>query len=238
MPKIDSPLGSKTISGTSLREFNVPDASGTGEAYTAHNYHFNAVPEPPGPQGSNGPGPHPQGAFNHFNLDNIQAFQNRVNAEQDTAQIEREVQAAKAARARGGEKMPEGARRRIEMLIGMTRHQRSTKIGEVEYTFQSLNSKEMREAYLAASDFDGTLQFPFELRRQLLARSIVHIANLSITDFLSSSSLEARLSFIDELDDRLSLRLYDEYLLLANEVKEQYALKPENVEEVKNDLGK
>jgi hypothetical protein len=97
----------------------------------------------------------------------------------------------------------------------------------------------MREAIMAAAEFDGTVQSPFEIRRQLLARSLVQVAGLDVAQFVGSNELGARLELIDDLDEALLNRLYDEYLEMVRESREKYTIKSEqDAKEVVEDLKK
>jgi hypothetical protein len=97
----------------------------------------------------------------------------------------------------------------------------------------------MREAIMLASEFDGTVQSPFEIRKQFLSRSIIQVGDIDIAQFIGSNDFEAKLAFIEELDEFLSNRLYDEYVSLTKEAKEKYYIKTEaDVQEVVNDLKK
>ena len=146
---------------------------------------------------------------------------------------------AKEARRRGQDRLSDAARRRIEMLIGMTRGTRSFMLEGHQYALQTLKSGELREAILEAAKFDGTVESPFEIRKQLLARSLVQIAGVEVEQFLGSNSLEARLIFMDELDHYLLGRLYDEYLAMVQEARDKYAIKNEtDAKEVVEDLKK
>lgn len=219
MPSFDSPLGKRKITSQPLREFDVPDES--GQTFNVDE----AIRS---------------GGLKQLNMDEISQFQARASqSEEDPGEFEREVKAAKEARRRGIERLNDGARRRIEMLIGMTRSTKTVVIEDNSYVFQTLKAKEMREAIMAASAFDGTVQSPFEVRKQLLARSLVQVGNIDIEQFIGSNSLDDKLLFIDELDDALLNRLYDEYIVLTKDAREKYAVKDEGqVKEVVGDLKK
>lgn len=168
----------------------------------------------------------------------VREFQMRMQ-EEDPAEIERQIRAAKEARRLGKEKLNDGAKRRIEILLGMTRTTHKADINGTPFIFQSLKAKEMRDAIIAASEYDGTVQSPFEIRKQFLARSIVGIADVDIEQFIGSNTLESKLLFIEELDDALLTRLYDEYLTLAKEAREKFTIKTqEDAKEVVEDLKK
>jgi hypothetical protein len=166
-------------------------------------------------------------------------MQMQQEQEQDLANIEREIRLAKEARRTGKERLSDSAKKRIEILLGMTRTTHTADVGGNEFVFQSLKSKEMREAIIAAAEFDNSVQFPFEIRKQFLARSIVSIAGVNFSQFIGSDTLEAKLFFIEELDDALLNRLYDEYLKLAKEAREKFTIKTsEEAKVVIEDLKK
>lgn len=155
------------------------------------------------------------------------------------SQVEQEIRDAREYRRTGKERLNEGAKKRIEMLLGMTRSVKDININNTNFSLRSLKSKEISEAYMTASKFDGTVQSPFEIRRQLLARSLTKIADVSFEQFIGSNDLNDKLLFMDEMDHELLNRLYDEYLQLVEEVKEKYAIKNEaDAAEVVADLKK
>lgn len=221
MPSFDSPLGNKRFGGTGLREFEVPDESEPVEQRPSSARH--AAP----------------------NLDAIREFQARLDAESDDdhvqqiSQTERDIREARMARKTGKERLNDGARRRIEMLVGMSRLNRPVQIDDNSFILQTLKSKEMREVFIATAEFDGTVQSPYEMRRQLVARSLVQIANYDVAQFLGSDSLAARLEFVDELPESLLGRLFNEYQLLVQESTEKFAIKTDaDAQEVMADLKK
>lgn len=224
MPEFKSPLGTRNIGGQPIRDFTVSDES-----------RFTQQP--------------PQIRQQRFEVPNIdpgamQDFEQRFNQPQtqqtrDLSETEQQFMAAKRAKREGKERLTEGARRRVEMLIGMTRLTREIEIGGNQYRLQSLSSRELRDAISATAEFDGSVQFIFETRKQLLARSLVIIAGVETAQFLHSSELEVRLDFIEEMDHALLLRLYQEYNLMAKEAQDKYAIKTqEEVKGVIADLGK
>ena len=172
-----------------------------------------------------------------YSNESIKQLQQQM--EQDTTEIEKEIRAAKEAKRTGKERLNEGAKKRIEMLIGMIRTTKNVDIEGNEFVFQSLKSKEFRDAVMAAAVFDGTIQSPFEIRRQFLARSLTHVAGVEVEQFLGSVDFESKLAFIDQLDEALLNRLYDEYLSLAQEAKDKFSIKTdEEAAQVIEDLKK
>lgn len=215
MPNFESPLGNKNFNGPSMKEFDIPDNTGYVPQQAAH-YH------PP-----------------VINENSIKNFQNKLEQSfQDKEQFEAEERAY-AARKGIKEKVSDSARKRIEMLLGMSQTTREVNIENNIFVLRTLKAKEMREAMMAAFDFDGTVQAPYEMRKQLLGRALTHIAGIEIEQFIGTSTLDGKMAFIDELDDNLLNRLYDEYVKLSNTAKEKYSIKnPEDMKEVVEDIKK
>lgn len=136
-------------------------------------------------------------------------------------------------------KISEAAKRRIEALCGMSQLTKEVAVGENIFVLRSLKTKENREIINAALKYDGTVEFSFEIRKQALARSLVSVAGVDLEAFLGTTDFSAKLDFIDELDDAISDRLYNEYLAINKEIKDKYAIKTEqDAKEVIEDLKK
>ena len=227
MPKFDSPIGSKQIQGQPMREFSVPDESEGAPPILPHMPRRHEPPAPP--------------QFDPAAMRDFQeAMQPRPNVTmKELNEVEQRIYEAKKAKREGKDRLSDGARRRIEMLIEMTRATREVEIGGNLYRLQSLSSVELRDATTATAEFDGSVQFIFEIRKQLLARSLTVVAGVESTQFLNSNDLQDRLDFIELMDHALLLRLYNEYNILAKEVQDRYAIKSEQeVKEVVEDLKK
>jgi len=211
MPNFESPISNKRFAATPLKDIDIPDES--------DNYSLK----------------------HSMDESSIREIQMRMNHEdeREPSEIEREIKAAKEARRTGKERLSDGAKRRIEMLLGMTRSTHKVNIDGNVFIFQSLKAKEMRAAIVAAAEYDGTVQSPFEIRKQFLARSIISIADVDFEQFIGSNTLEAKLLFIEELDDALLNRLYDEYLILSKEARDKFSINNDkDAKEVVEDLKK
>lgn len=212
MPNFESPIGKKKFASNTMREFDVPDESGYADPAQAQFYQN----------------------VNEASIRDFQARDPFMEAQRSEAEIEKEIRAAREAKRTGKERLSDGAKRRIEMLLGMTRVTREVDINGNIFVLRTLKSKEMSDAIFEVSKFDGTTQGAYEIRRQLLSRSLTHVAGVEIESFISSNALEGKLAFIDELDDPVITRLYSEYITLVNEAKSKYA--PKNDQEVKEVL--
>jgi hypothetical protein len=223
MPEFKSPLGSKSFAGQPMREFDVPDETGNSEEFAPV-------------MRRRGPALH--GTQPPVNMQAAIDYQNSLQQE-DPAELERQIREARLAKTTGRERLNDGAKRRVEMLVGMTRTTREVDLEGNKFVLHTLPSADMRRAVMAASEFDGTVQFAFEMRRQLLSRSLVEIAGVEINQFVGSQSLDAKLDLIDHLDEPLLGRLYNEYLTLARDANKKYSIKSnEEAQEVAEDLKK
>lgn len=244
-PRFDSPIGSKKFEGQPLREFEVPDESGPPAPPTqsrrqrqleeATNMDLNAIRDFQAKMQASQMGnvreqlPPPQQS--RFHGMGGRAVEDLSHSEREIREI-REIQ-------RGHGRLNEGARRRIEILLGMVRDSRHVDLTSGIYTLQTLRSQELREAIVATQPFDGTIQGPFEIRRQLLARSLVQIAGIEIDQFVGSSDLEVKLEVMDQLPEALLTRLFNEYNLMVAEARDKYAIKTEeDAKEVLQELKK
>jgi hypothetical protein len=225
MPKYDSPIGSRQIQGPPMREVSVSDESGFTPPPPQHRHMREEVP------------PFDPEAMRQFESE-MQPRPQPISMK-ELSDVERQVFEAKKAQREGKQRLSDGARRRIEMLIGMTRLTRDIDIEGNMYRIQTLTSRELRDAITATAEFDGSVQFIFENRKQLLARSLVVVAGVEVQQFLNSNDLGDRIDFIEMMDHALLLRLFHEYNLLAKEAQDKYAVKTEaEVKGVLEDLKK
>ena len=228
MPKYDSPLGSKQIQGRPMKDFSVPDESGYSPPQRPPPHRHMREEQPP---------PFDPNAMREFQA--AMQPQHQPLQMKEMSDVERQIFEAKKAKREGKERLSDGARRRIEMLVGMTRLTKDVEIEGNLYRVQTLSSRELRDAVTATSEFDGSVQFIFENRKQILARALTVVAGVDIEQFLNSNELETRLEFIELVDHSLLLRLFNEYNTLSKEANEKYALKTEaQVKEVLEDIKK
>ena len=233
MPTFDSPIGSRKVPGSPMKELEVPDET-ENAGHPGYRLSREALMEENARKLAAF-----QEKMHMQQMQQMQQMQDQAQEQQDPEEFEREIRQARMAKITGKERLGEGAKRRIEMLIGMTRTIRTIDIDGNSFVFQSLKAKEMREAIIAAAEFDGTVQSSFEIRKQFLARSLVKVANVDIDQFIGSDALDAKLTFIEELDDALLNRLYDEYLTLSKEARDKFSIKTdEEAKELVEDLKK
>ena len=129
MPNFESSLTNKKFNAPQMKEVDVPDESGY-------------QPPPQQPMGGGNFAPSVSRRFGApMNEEEIRNFQQRMeqqaNPENNLSEIEREVRQAREDRKRGHAPLNDGARKRIEMLIGMTRATRPIEIEGNQYLLQN-----------------------------------------------------------------------------------------------------
>lgn len=153
--------------------------------------------------------------------------------------IEAKIKEARRQKVTGKERLSDAAKKRIEMLCGLTKNIRTFDLDGNSYTVRTLKGREMRDALVAASEFDGTVHLPFETRKQLLSRSLVQVAGADVELFLGDDSLEARMEFVELMEEEMLNKMYGQYVALVNEVREKYEIKTDaDVQGVVADLKK
>lgn len=231
MPEFKSPLGNKQIQGQPMRDFSVPDETGY---------------EPPtSPQRPVRPHRH-QHEAPVFDERSMREFQSEMQAHpqiqapvREMSELEMQVLAEKKAKREGKQRLSEGARRRIEILVGMASATRTCDVEGTAFTLRTLTNKESRDILVASIPYDGTIEFTFENAKQTLARSLIQIAGTDIDQFLSSPLLEDRLAFVEELPQALFTRLFNEYATLDADARNKFSIKTDKeVKEVVEDLKK
>lgn len=239
MAGFKSDLTSKNMSVGQLREFDVPDETERldQDQIDALNQRMASRGLPPLDEATIQSMARRQSQKNAM-LEQ-EAMINERNSFKDLAQVERQAKEARVARNTGKTRLSEAAKRRIEVLCEMSRVTRSVDIDGNIFVLRNLKAKENRDAFITFSQFDGTVQLAFEMRRQVLARSLFQVAETDIELFLGDDSLEARLEFIDELDESVIIKLYDEYVQLEKESSSKYLVKDDALaKEVTEDLKK
>lgn len=219
--KVTSPLGTREFASTNFKEFDIPDENPMSDYENHYAQHRSNNPQ--------------ERAREHHASSTMQP-------QRDFSEEERQIREAhelREAKRLGKERMPDAARKRIELLINMSKLYRHVTLDGNEYLLQTLSTKDLRDVYIESSKFDGTVEFPYEIRRQILSRSLVQIAGQDVGLFLNSNSLEVKLDFLDMLPENFAGRLFDEYNVLAKEANDKYSIKTkEDAKEVIEDLKK
>ncbi len=138
-----------------------------------------------------------------------------------------------------GTRITDGAKKRVEFLLEMFRAEHTVTIRGQEFVLRSLKNAEAKEATKNSIGKVYELEISMEARTQFLARSIVSIAKVPFEDILQSNKVEDKVAFLDELDEVMVLKLWSEFQIMNEKVKQEFGLsKPEVMQEVADDLKK
>lgn len=150
-----------------------------------------------------------------------------------------ELQRLRRDRLKNGDPLAGHARKRIELLVNIGRTTTDILIDGVSFGLRTLKNKEAREATLSIFNCANDAEAAYEIRRQTLAKAIFQIDGQDIELALGGNGFDLKLSLIDEMEETIVKRLYDEYNALKNDVTKKYALETEEqVKEVLSDLKK
>lgn len=221
MPKFESSLVSKNIPNYNLKQLEIPDESQYEDQDLEQNENFN------------------DGAISNPQYQQIHKMHQQSQKHVQNEDLERQIRQARHDKIHGKVRITDGAKKRLEILIGMTKTSREVTIDNQLFVLESIKGKDMREAMRLSSEYENTIQYIYELRKQLLARTLKVIAGVEFEQLIGSSSLEDKFKFIEELDEELLNRLYVEYTILVKESKDKFAVKSEaEAKEVLEDLKK
>lgn len=241
MPKISSDLTNKSFAATPLPQFDVPDATHQHETpsidFEALDIQRQERGLPPLDEKTK------RAMYASMQQQEeelpVRPQTTNVPAAQHLQDFERKVETVRRAKQTGQERLTSSARARIAALCEMSQGTQTVELDGNAYVMQTLKAKDHRAAIVAATAFDGTSHAAFEVRKQLMARAIIKIGGYDVELFLGDDSLEARLEFIEELPEAVLIKLYSEYLDLAQASQNKYFIKNEaEAKEVMEDLKK
>lgn len=246
MVSIKSDLVNKNLSSNSLRQFNVHEAEDeySDDNLAEINQSLVSRGLPPIDERSYAEMLAKNHQHNHVNQQQERPsaksyFSQDPPIDENINDFERQPIPNKIKRPQGKERLSDAAKKRIEMLCGISRNLREIIIDGNIYVIRTLKSKELLDALISASKLDGTISLPFHTRKELLARALVKVAGTDVSLFLGDDSIEARMEFLDELDEPLIEKLYKEYSDLVNDVSKRYGINSEaESKEVAEDIKK
>ena len=138
-----------------------------------------------------------------------------------------------------GPKITDGAKKRIEILANIGRLTKDVEMDGVTFSLRTLKNKETRETTLSIFEARNDADASFELRKQTLARALFKIDGRDIDEVLGGYEIERVLQFIDDLEEIVVNRLYNEFNSLRQEVLTKYGLNSEkDVKEVLDNVKK
>lgn len=177
------------------------------------------------------------GAYGQYNVA-PQNVQQEYTPEQIN-EMERMIKEARKEKISSLDKITEAAKKRIELLANIGRLTKDVAFEGVTFSLRTLKAKESKEAALDTFKVSTNLEAGYEARKQQLARAIYKIDGHDVSHVLGSDDLDAKLNFIEELEEHLVSRLFDEFTALKDEARTKFGINTEqDAKEVIEDLKK
>ena len=131
------------------------------------------------------------------------------------------------------------AKLRIEILTGIGRLQSDVIIGENKFSLQSLKSGEMREIIKSISNITSGTDASYELRTQVLAKSLYAIDDKPTDLVIGAVSLEDTMHFINDLQESVVNKLYKGYTTMIEDNEDKMVVSTvEQAKEVSEEVKK
>ncbi len=136
-------------------------------------------------------------------------------------------------------KLGEHAKKRVEILADIGRLTRDVTVGGITFSLRTLKNREARETTTSIMKCPNDLDASYELKRQTLARSIFQVDGRDIEEALGGTSFDLKLALVDEMEEVVIIKLYNEFHKMRDDVVSQYGILSEkDVKEVVADVKK
>lgn len=146
----------------------------------------------------------------------------------ELAQNREQLQQARKASVQLKNKIPEGIKRRLEILTGIGRLMEDVEVDGVTFSLRSLKPYESEDVIKSIVGFDYQALQAFELRAQTLARSLYGIDGQKIELVIDDDTLDGKVNFIKNvLEESLVNYLWAKYQEILDKNKKKF-----------NDMGK
>jgi len=170
--------------------------------------------------------------------DNEQVYSrtfNAVNEENDEAYLE-ELERVRQEKKAAVRRAPEGAKTRLELILGLARLYDDVEIDGIKFTIRSLKGSEVKAVMAALIDSGLTTQIlqSFELRAQTLARAICKIDDVDFELVIGSNDINYKAEVIQEMEESVINYLYSKYTALMNQNVKRFDLGKDDKEVVEN----
>ena len=154
-------------------------------------------------------------------------------AEREELQRYRQKVASKEA------KVSDHAKKRVEILANIGRLNKDVMIDGVLFSLRTLKSKEANETLMSVVSCANDVEASIEIRRQTLARAIYKIDEQDVDLALGGSDFYLKLNLVDNMEDAIINKLYNEFTILRQEARTKYGLQTEaEVKGVVEDIKK
>lgn len=146
----------------------------------------------------------------------------------------KELEQLRLAKKESLQKAPEGAKKRLEFLLGISRLGEDVEVDNVSFSIRSLKARETQEVIEAIMSIQLSAIQAFEMRAHTMARAIYAIDGQDISVVIGSNKIEDRVNFVKELDESLLNYLYDRYTKMIQLNNKRFELGTEEQEVIEN----
>jgi hypothetical protein len=120
-------------------------------------------------------------------------------------------------------RIPEGVKKRLEILTGIGRLSEDVLIEGVTFSIRSLKPKENQDIIEATAKKDSSLSQAYELRTQTMARAIYKIDGQTVESVIENNTIDGKVDFVqDVLEESVLNFLYNKYQALLEENKKKF----------------
>jgi hypothetical protein len=162
-----------------------------------------------------------------------------VNPSVSSSELAEKVRKAHQDKRESLDKINPMAKKRIEILTNLGRITKDVEIDGVIFSIKTLKAAEMKEATCASTKKATTLaEQAFESRAEQIARSVYAIDHQDIFMVLGVETYDEVCILLQDMDEQIFTKLYDEYTKLTDVVKKKYNSIEEETKGVIEDIKK
>jgi hypothetical protein len=174
----------------------------------------------------------------HYDFEQVEVLPTRAPGYELSAAEREEIQRMRRESAKEP-RLGDHARKRIEILANIGRLSKDVDIDGIVFSLRTLKSKEAREATMSIFKCSNDADAAYEIRRQTLAKAIYQIDGQEVEATLGGDDFALKLQLVDDMEDTVVNKLYNEYNALRQEIRTKFGLDTdEQVKAVVDDIKK
>jgi hypothetical protein len=209
---IESPLGRVSVSSSGQKQRPIINVEDPTDPVSPEGQYGQYVQEMPAEQYVHSSEP----------VQGRRRVQAQTREESMRAAADARYLAEEARRNRSEDKMESGAKRRVEILLGIGRGVKNVTIDNITFSLRTLKNGEWKDAIKAVAKAELAVEQAYEMRAQILSRSIFAIDNQPIEMVIGAERFEDQIDFIQNMDEAVVSHLYDVYNKLVEENKAKF----------------
>jgi hypothetical protein len=178
-------------------------------------------------------------SFSASNDVSDEEFESRFTKEELEDIAREELRSARKERISQRNKIPEGVKKRLEILAGIGRLIEDVVVDGITFSIRSLKPKEVQEVAEEMLKKNTQVECAFINRDQTLARAIYKIDGQNIEDVIGDKTIQGKVDFVQNvLEESLVNFLYNKYQNILSENKKKFEDLGKTREEVVENVKK